>query len=49
MAGCRAGTGAVFALGGIAGEEVGDSACHVVNLGSYWILKGANRDAQEGH
>jgi hypothetical protein len=32
MAGCRAGTGAVFALGGIAGEEVGDSACHVVNL-----------------
>lgn len=49
MAGCCAGEGAMFALDGIAGDEADGTVCHVVNWDSYWIVKGVNRDAQEGH
>lgn len=49
MAGCCACKGATFALDGIAGDDADGDACYVVNWGSNWMAKGANRDAQEGH
>jgi hypothetical protein len=49
MARYCAGTSATFALDSIAGDEAGGSSCYVVTLESYWIVKGANRVAQEGH
>jgi len=46
---CCGGIGAVFALIGIADGGPGGPCCQPMNAGSYWIVKGVNREAQEGH
>ena len=47
---CCAGIGgATFAFIGIADGWVGGPAGQAITVGSYCIVKGVNRDAQEGH
>lgn len=41
--------GGMVPLGDIAGDATGGPACQAVTAGSYWIAKGTNRDAQDGH